>query len=113
CKPAECDSEAIRPHLVTPRADRIDWIRSAMLSGMTVEQVQEATNIDPWFLDQLAELIAHEKELAEHAGRGLDQLDATFLRRTKALGYSDRQIAAACPGKVTEWAVRDHRKRLG
>ena len=113
CKPSECDPETIRPHLVTPRADRIDWVRTAMLVGMTVEQVQEATNMDPWFLDQLAELIHHEKELAERAGRGLDQLDATFLRRTKAIGYSDRQIAAACPGKVTEWAVRDHRKRLG
>ncbi|MCB9883923.1 MAG: carbamoyl-phosphate synthase large subunit [Planctomycetes bacterium] len=113
CKPEECDLESIRPHLVTPRADRIDWVRTAMLAGMTVEKVQEATNMDPWFLDQLAELIHHEKELAERAGRGLDQLDAAFLRRTKAIGYSDRQIAAACPGKVTEWAVRDHRKRLG
>ncbi len=113
CSPAECEREAIRPHLVTPRADRIDWVRTAMLTGMSVAEVQEATNMDPWFLDQLAELIAHEKELAVRCASGLDSLDATFLRRTKQLGYSDRQIAAACPGKVTEWAVRDFRKKLG
>ncbi len=113
CKPADCDREAIRPHLVTPRADRIDWIRTAMLTGMTVAEVQEATRMDPWFLDQLYELVEHERELAARATKGLAALDATFLRRTKAIGFSDRQIAAACGGGIDEWHVREHRKRLG
>jgi carbamoyl-phosphate synthase large subunit len=113
CKPEEFDVESIRPHLVTPRADRIDWIRTAMLAGMTVEQVHEHTRIDPWFLDQLAELVEHEREIVAATENGPAGLEADFLRRTKKLGFSDRQIAAACPGKVSEWAVRERRKALG
>ncbi|MBX3462198.1 MAG: carbamoyl-phosphate synthase large subunit [Planctomycetes bacterium] len=113
CRPEDCDREAIRPHLATPRADRIDWVRTALLAGMTVEEIHDYSRIDPWFLDQLQELVAHEHELVAAAAGGLAGLDAALLRRSKALGFSDRQIAAACPGKVGEWQVRAHRKQLG
>ncbi|MBL8751979.1 MAG: carbamoyl-phosphate synthase large subunit, partial [Planctomycetes bacterium] len=113
CKPEDCNAEAIRPHLATPRADRIDWVRSALLCGMTVEEVFDYSKIDPWFLDQLAVLVAHEKAIVAAAANGLSGMSAHFLRETKRLGFSDRQIAAACPGKVTEWDVRAHRKSLG
>src|SRR5690606_17424079 len=46
-------AEEFRPHLTTPMADRIDWIRSSMLSGYSVEEIHDLTKIDPWFLDQL------------------------------------------------------------
>ncbi|MCC6670436.1 MAG: carbamoyl-phosphate synthase large subunit [Planctomycetes bacterium] len=105
--------EEIRPHLVTPRADRIDWLRTALLAGMSVAEVHDATRIDPWFLDQLHELVRHEQKLVDAGRRGLPGFDADLLRETKRLGYSDRQIAAACAGKVSEWDVREHRKRLG
>jgi carbamoyl-phosphate synthase large subunit len=98
---------------VTPRADRIDWVRSALLSGWSVAQVHEATRIDPWFLDQLLELVEHERLLAARAGGGIETLDAGFLLATKRLGYSDRQIAAACPRPTTEWDVRSRRHQLG
>ncbi|MBL9077346.1 MAG: carbamoyl-phosphate synthase large subunit [Planctomycetes bacterium] len=113
CKPDELDRESIRPHLATPRAGRIDWVRDAFLCGMTVEEIHDYSRIDPWFLDQLQELIVHERELLASAQRGLAAIDADLMRRTKALGFSDRQIAAACAGKVDEWQVREHRKRLG
>ncbi|MCC7398872.1 MAG: carbamoyl-phosphate synthase large subunit [Planctomycetes bacterium] len=113
CKPDDLHAEAIRPHLATPRADRIDWVRNAMLCGMSVEEVHEYSRIDPWFLDQLMELVQHEKVLAEAAASGLAGVDAALMRKTKALGFSDRQIAAVCSGKTTEWQVREHRKRLG
>ncbi len=111
-KPEDCTPEAIRPHLATPRADRIDWVRAAFLAGMSVEEIHDYTRIDPWFLDQLHELIVHERVLLAAAKNGLDGLCEPVLRQSKQLGFSDRQIAAACPGKVTEWQVRDHRKRL-
>ncbi|MEO6596601.1 MAG: carbamoyl-phosphate synthase large subunit, partial [Planctomycetota bacterium] len=113
CKPEDFNAESIRPHLATPRAERIDWIRAAMLVGMSVEEIHDYSRIDPWFLDQLATLVRHEQELLAATANGLQGLEATLLRRTKALGFSDRQIAAACPGKVSEWTVREHRKRLG
>ena len=113
CKPEELDQDSIRPHLATPRADRIDWIRAAMLSGMSVEELHDFTKIDPWFLDQLQELVQHEQVMVECGGQGLQSWTAAVMRQTKALGFSDRQIAAACAGKVTEWSVREHRKKLG
>ncbi|MCA8973576.1 MAG: carbamoyl-phosphate synthase large subunit, partial [Planctomycetes bacterium] len=90
-----------------------------------VSEIYDYTGIDPWFLDQLVELIEHEKRIVEAvATEGLDGLDAEFLRETKALGFSDRQIANAVNAavgaagdpsrkRVTEWDVRAHRKALG
>jgi carbamoyl-phosphate synthase large subunit len=112
CKPEDFNTEAIRPHLATPRDDRIDWVRAGFLAGMSVEELHDYTRIDPWFLDQLQELIVHERTLLAAAAGGLEGLTAEVLRQSKALGFSDRQIAAACPGKVNEWQVREHRKRL-
>jgi carbamoyl-phosphate synthase large subunit len=103
---------------VTPRADRIDWVRAAFLAGMTVAEVHDHSRIDPWFLDQLLELVEHERRIVELGQRGLAAWTAPDLLRTKQLGYSDRQIAAACAAsngapKVTEWDVREHRQRVG
>jgi len=113
CKPEDFNVESIRPHLATPRADRIDWVRTGFLAGMSVEDVHDYSRIDPWFLDQLFVLANHEREIVAAAKKGLNGLSADFLRETKKLGFSDRQIAAACPGKITEWEVRAHRKGLG
>ncbi|HZN37749.1 MAG TPA: carbamoyl-phosphate synthase large subunit [Planctomycetota bacterium] len=113
CKPEDAHPEAIRPHLATPRSDRVDWVRTAFLAGMTVEEIHDYSRIDPWFLDQLQVLVQHEQQIVAAAQEGLQALTKDFLQRTKALGFSDRQIAAAFAGKVTEWDVRAHRKKLG
>jgi carbamoyl-phosphate synthase large subunit len=113
CLPSEFDIDSIRPHLATPRDDRIDWVRNAMLVGMSTEDIYEYTGIDPWFLDQLFELVEHEQLMLSAAQEGVAGLDEHLMRHTKQLGFSDRQIAAACPTGTTEWDVRDHRKSLG
>ena len=108
---ARVDKEEIRSHLATPRPDRIDWIRTALLAGMSVSDIYDYTGIDPWFLDQLHELVEHESRIVERAAGGLPSFDRDFMRETKALGFSDRQIGNAV-GK-SEWDVRDYRKSLG
>jgi carbamoyl-phosphate synthase large subunit len=113
CRPEDCNPEAIRPHLATPRADRIDWVRTAMLAGMTVAEIHDYSRIDPWFLDQLETLVRHERTIVAAAANGPAGMTREFLRATKILGFSDRQLAAACPGKVSEWDVRERRKQLG
>ncbi|MGC6486428.1 MAG: carbamoyl-phosphate synthase large subunit [Planctomycetota bacterium] len=113
CRQEDFTVESIRPHLATPRADRIDWVRAAMLAGMSVEDVFDYTHIDPWFLDQLAELVAMEARIVEALADGLDGADAQLLREAKQLGFSDRQLAAAAPDDVSEWDVRARRKALG
>ena len=98
---------------MTPRADRIDWVRTGFLAGMTKEEIHDCSKIDPWFLAQLETLIRHEQRIVELGRKGLTAFTAAEMLTTKKFGYSDRQIAAACAGKVTEWDVRAYRKQLG
>ena len=111
------EADEIKSHLATPRAGRIDWIRDAMVAGMSIEQIFEQTNIDPWFLDQLHELVEHERELVDIGASGLSAWTAEHMLESKQLGYSDRQLAAVTlrpnGDPVSEFEVRKHRKALG
>ncbi|MBW8822360.1 MAG: carbamoyl phosphate synthase large subunit, partial [Streptomyces sp.] len=96
--------EAIR----TPTDGRLHLVELALRTGATVEEVFEATKIDPWFLDQLLQLVELHAELvaAPHA-----PLDAPLLRKAKRMGCSDLQIAAV--RGVSEQQVRARRHELG
>ncbi|MEW6167854.1 MAG: carbamoyl-phosphate synthase large subunit [Pseudomonadota bacterium] len=80
----------IRAELAIPRAQRLWYIGDAFRAGMSVDDVHQASKIDPWFLDRIQELIAVEREIA---GRKLSQLGAEDLRRYKRLGFSDARLA--------------------
>src|SRR5882757_9799662 len=54
----------IEARLITPNPDRLPYIRFAFERGYTEAQVQELTNIDPWFLRNVREMVDLEKELA-------------------------------------------------
>ena len=71
-----------------PCAERVFQIKRAMLGGASVERIAEASYIDPWFLDQFAELVELEGWY-----RGLDAPTAADLRTMKRNGFSDAQIA--------------------
>jgi len=99
--------EQIRAGLRTPNPDRIFTVRHAMLMGMPVDEIFELTNIDPWFLDKLFDLLETEKALKRSI---LKDLTAETLLAVKKKGFSDRQIAFAT--KTTEDEVRAYRKSL-
>ncbi|MER3478037.1 MAG: carbamoyl-phosphate synthase large subunit, partial [Leptolyngbya sp. ERB_1_2] len=100
--------EQIRAGLRTPNPDRIFTVRHAMLMRMPVDEIFELTNIDPWFLDKLFDLLETEKALKRST---LKDLTAETLLAVKKKGFSDRQIAFAT--KTTEDEVRAHRKSIG
>ncbi len=78
--------------LRTPTEGRLYDIELALRLGASVEQVAEASGVDPWFVDQINGLVG--------AARGTDRRsgpDAELLRRAKHNGLSDRQIAALRP----------------
>ncbi len=102
------DADAMRQGLITPNEDRLLLCRVALHSGMTVAEVAGLTNMDPWFLANIADLVAMDRQLL--AVKGLDQLDAAFLRTLKRNGYSDSQIARAL--KCDALAVRARRIAL-
>ncbi|MCY7322366.1 MAG: carbamoyl-phosphate synthase large subunit, partial [Phormidesmis sp. CAN_BIN36] len=100
--------EQIRAGLRTPNPDRIFTVRHAMQMGMTVEEIFELTNIDPWFLDSLQDLLETEKLLKRTTLKSLDKAKMYAIKRQ---GFSDRQIAFAT--KTHEDEVRTYRKSLG
>jgi len=100
--------EQIRAQLRTPNPERIFAVRHAMQLGLSVEDIYELTGIDPWFLDQMQQLLETEKFLKRTP---LKQLTKERLYEVKRQGFSDRQIAFAT--KTTEDEVRAYRKQLG
>src|SRR3989442_189731 len=100
-------SEDLRVALRTPTPERIFQIKRALLGGLSVETIAQATGIDPWFLYQLDELLAAERWFA-----ALPEPGAADLRRMKRMGFSDHQLAALRGGGVTEAAIRERRWAL-
>ncbi|MEO5363830.1 MAG: carbamoyl-phosphate synthase large subunit [Magnetococcus sp. DMHC-8] len=69
--------------------ERILYVADALRLGRGVAWVHRATAIDPWFLDQMAQLVEAEQALA---GLSLAQLTPTHLRTLKEMGFSDRRL---------------------
>ncbi|MET0756580.1 MAG: carbamoyl-phosphate synthase large subunit, partial [Mycobacterium sp.] len=94
--------------LKTPTDGRLYDIELALRLGATVEQVADASDVDPWFVEQIGGLVALRAELLD-----APVLDEQLLRRAKHSGLSDRQIAALRPELAGEVGVRALRGRLG
>ncbi len=97
---------ALTGALRQPTPERIYQIKRAFLRGMTVDDVADLTAIDPWFLQQMHELVEAERWYA-----ALGSVGAFEMRRMKRMGFSDRQLAAV--RGETEADVRAHRWALG
>jgi carbamoyl-phosphate synthase large subunit len=93
--------------LRTAHDGRLYTVERALRLGASVQQVHEASGIDPWFVDQIASLVELRAELVE-----TQVLDIGLLRRAKRAGLSDRQIAALRPELAGEDGVRALRHRL-
>ena len=84
--------------LVTPRPERLGYIRFAFERGMSVREVARLTGMDPWFLHQLREVTIAQSGISQTTP---DQISAEHLRRLKRFGLSDERIA-------TEWKLEGH-----
>jgi carbamoyl-phosphate synthase large subunit len=106
--PGDVDPEALREKLTVPNAERIFHIRRAFDAGWTVDEVAEATGIDPWFLRQVERIAGMEAELPEE---GLEALDREALLRLKQAGFSDIRLGELLG--CGEEDVRARRESLG
>jgi carbamoyl-phosphate synthase large subunit len=102
------DLNQIRTELAIPRAKRLWFVGDAFRAGMSLEEVHKLSKIDPWFLDQIEELIAAEGEIAQQK---ISKVEADDLRRYKRLGFSDRRIAKLIG--VKDESVRKARHKAG
>jgi carbamoyl-phosphate synthase large subunit len=101
--------EQIAVKLATPNAERIWYVRYAFKAGMSVEEVHRRTRIDPWFLNQIRDLVRMEDRL--RACPSLDAADFDLLLAAKQHGFIDRQLADIW--NTSEQAVRESRTALG
>ena len=100
--------DEVLARLRTPTEGRLYDIELALRLGASVEQVAEASAVDPWFVEQIHGLVVLRAELIE-----APVLDARLLRLAKHSGLSDRQIAELRPELAGEAGVRTLRQRLG
>lgn len=107
--PEQPDRDAIRAKLSWPNERRVWYVRYAIKSGMSMDEIHQLTGIDRWFLDQLTEIIEIEDQIRELGS--LEDFDAPLMRQVKQVGFSDRQIATLLG--TAEMTVRDFRKQLG
>ena len=81
------EKEALLRAIRTPRPERLLQLAQVFRSGATVQEVFEVTRIDPWFLDNIRDIILEEQAL-----RTANPDDAGTLRKAKQYGFSDRQL---------------------
>ena len=89
--------EELMAKMRTPNSRRLFAIRQAMLAGFTLEELHEITLIDPWFLRQIKEIVDMEARIRDFALANSMTPDnpemVAVLRKAKAFGFSDRQLA--------------------
>ena len=98
----------VRGHIITelrqPSAERLWFIADAFRLGLNLEEVVEATRIDPWFLAQIEDLVLEEQRIARE---GMAALNGERLLQLKRKGFSDQRLGDLLGEK--EAVVRERR----
>ncbi|MBI5178657.1 MAG: carbamoyl-phosphate synthase large subunit [Nitrospinae bacterium] len=105
--PEDVTEAELEKRLATPLPGRIFSLGQAFRFGWSVEKLHALTHIDPWFLDNIKEIIEAENKLS---AEGLPQTKED-MREYKQMGFGDRRIAKLCC--VKEGDVRARRHALG
>jgi carbamoyl-phosphate synthase large subunit len=116
--------EEMRKQLSSPNAERIFYLRQALLLGMKVEEIHELTKIDSWFLTHIQEITDLENEIRSYGTKVRDlelwkkmltpdqlQLPDALLRKAKEFGFSDYQLGYLLG--FDETTLRNIRKEKG
>ena len=107
---AGLSKDEILAKLRIPTPDRLWQIGDALRSGISIPEVYSASKIDPWFLDQVRQIIDMESEIVQPGW--IDGPDCTDnLRKVKAMGFSDIRISELL--NLKEDLVRDLRYKNG
>jgi carbamoyl-phosphate synthase large subunit len=99
--------EALRAQIDTPRPGRLWALAELLRRGTGVDEIFARSGIDPWFLGNLQQIVAQERDLA----RALPEQRREWLRPAKQAGFSDRRLAELW--KIPEQEVRRLRREAG
>ncbi|HIE07542.1 MAG TPA: carbamoyl-phosphate synthase large subunit, partial [Desulfarculaceae bacterium] len=103
--PASESIDLVEERLQIPGPERLWYIGDALRLGFTVEKIYQMTGIDPWFINNIREIIEFERD--EFSGKSLRNLSSESMRRAKELGFADKFIATNL--NCSEAEVRDLR----
>ena len=98
----------LKRELKNPSANRLWYVADAFRTGMSKEDLFEHTKIDPWFLAEIADLVASEQALQ---GKAIKDLDAELWRQLKQKGFSDQRLGQLL--NATQDEVREARQEFG
>lgn len=104
--PGDGDEDSFRAALSQPRPNRILVAAQAIRTGISLENIHEACHFDPWFLQQLQQIILVENQIEKN---GLPS-DPFELRNIKAMGFSDKQLAELT--QKSEKEIAQYRQKL-
>ncbi len=102
-------AEELIEYIKIPKWDRIFRIKDALMAGVSVKTIVEATKIDRWFIYQIQDIVNIEKELANYDMKSLPE---ELLRQAKRMGFGDEQICRIMKDG-TEDELYEKRKTLG
>ncbi len=104
--------ELIRERLRIPNWERLFFIADAFRQLIDVQEIYQLTQIDPWFLENIREIVEWEEELAHGRSKSLLRLlTPQKLRTAKEMGFADRRLAQLTGSD--ELTIRDARRKLG
>jgi carbamoyl-phosphate synthase large subunit len=107
-RPGEMTRDQLSAALATPTEYSLRYLIHALDCGWSLEDCRRLTYIDDWFLDQIAQFAALQRQMR---GRSLAEIGDSELRLAKEWGFSDRRIAYLTG--VEEDAVRRRRHAIG
>ena len=102
------DGKKLKEMMTRPTFNRLWQVADALRLGVSIDEIYQLTKIDPWFLDQIREVIAIEEKVKK-LGHGTP-LDPEVIRTAKAAGYSDRRIGnlvGRSEGEVRAWREKE------
>jgi carbamoyl-phosphate synthase large subunit len=101
-------ADELQRKLARPNSQRFSYVTYALQQGASISEIYRLSRIDPWFLEQLQEVMEIQRELE---GRKLNEISPELLRAFKEVGLSDRRLAYLT--ETSEDEVRTYRKSLG
>jgi carbamoyl-phosphate synthase large subunit len=102
----DLDDSRIKEKLLSPDPDRIFYVKRALDLGWEHAEIHRMTGIDPWFLDQIQQIVDMEQRITP-------AMDDADLRESKRMGFSDARIAQLMSRGVRESEVRARRLAAG
>ncbi|MBI3302739.1 MAG: carbamoyl-phosphate synthase large subunit [Deltaproteobacteria bacterium] len=99
-------SETIRERLCTPNAERLWYVADALRMGISIEELYQLTKIDPWFLENIAQIVRFEETALTPNS---ELRTPNLLREAKRMGFSDVRLARLLG--CSEAEVRERREQ--